>query len=337
MRKLACLVAALLAAQAPAPQDDRQFEDYKVNSRLRLPFRGEWKVVQGVRDDPVDEFHAPAAQGQRRSRFPVELTLERNGARYQGDGTKLEDYYAYGQEIIAPAGGVVLQAFDGSDDNPPGVLPQMPSPDELRKMAEQARAPGQPGGMQIRMPRANVVSIDHENGEMSVFLHIQKGSLQVKHGDSVRAGKVLARVGNSGMSKAPHLHYQLVRIPDEADDPAAHAAFVARIQMSNTAGGPSGGSPMIFQRGEGPPPGAAGGGPVIIGPGGGGRVETTPEGKQVVRTPDGRTIELPSGGMRMMPGPGQPLLPARFRDYFADGQLVRNGEPVKGQVLKPKD
>jgi murein DD-endopeptidase MepM/ murein hydrolase activator NlpD len=40
--------------------------------------------------------------------------------------------------------------------------------------------------------------------------HLQPGSLQVKLGDKVKAGQVLARLGNSGNSDAPHLHFQLM-------------------------------------------------------------------------------------------------------------------------------
>jgi murein DD-endopeptidase MepM/ murein hydrolase activator NlpD len=38
---------------------------------------------------------------------------------------------------------------------------------------------------------------------------LQPGSLLVKQGDRVRRGQPLARVGNSGDARAPHLHFQV--------------------------------------------------------------------------------------------------------------------------------
>jgi murein DD-endopeptidase MepM/ murein hydrolase activator NlpD len=58
------------------------------------------------------------------------------------------------------------------------------------------------------------VVIDHGNGEFSLVGHLMHESLQVKVGDHVKAGQLLARTGNSGMSSEPHIHFQLM---DKAD------------------------------------------------------------------------------------------------------------------------
>ena len=39
-----------------------------------------------------------------------------------------------------------------------------------------------------------------------MYAHVRKGSAKVKVGDVVRAGDVLAEVGNAGFSTEPHLH-----------------------------------------------------------------------------------------------------------------------------------
>jgi murein DD-endopeptidase MepM/ murein hydrolase activator NlpD len=59
----------------------------------------------------------------------------------------------------------------------------------------------------------NNVIIDHGNGEFSFCAHMKMGSVQVKTGDSVKAGQVIGLLGNSGNSDAPHLHYQLMAGP----------------------------------------------------------------------------------------------------------------------------
>lgn len=54
----------------------------------------------------------------------------------------------------------------------------------------------------------------HAHGEYSFYAHLIPGSLQVRLGDSVRQGQVLAHLGNSGNSDALHLHFQLMDGPD---------------------------------------------------------------------------------------------------------------------------
>ena len=51
--------------------------------------------------------------------------------------------------------------------------------------------------------------IDHGNSEYSVLMHMQTGSVTVNVGDHVVSGQVVGKLGNSGDSFGPHLHYQL--------------------------------------------------------------------------------------------------------------------------------
>lgn len=39
--------------------------------------------------------------------------------------------------------------------------------------------------------------------------HMQQGSVTVKPGERLAAGQVIGKLGNSGNSFGPHLHYQL--------------------------------------------------------------------------------------------------------------------------------
>jgi murein DD-endopeptidase MepM/ murein hydrolase activator NlpD len=55
----------------------------------------------------------------------------------------------------------------------------------------------------------NYVILDLGRGQFAVYAHLQPGSLKVKFGDHVNAGQLLALLGNSGNSDAPHLHFQL--------------------------------------------------------------------------------------------------------------------------------
>jgi len=55
--------------------------------------------------------------------------------------------------------------------------------------------------------RGSRITIDHGNGYKTFYAHL--GDILVKQGERVRRGAVIARVGNSGLSFAPHLHYEV--------------------------------------------------------------------------------------------------------------------------------
>ncbi len=60
------------------------------------------------------------------------------------------------------------------------------------------------------------LKIQHENDIMTVYCHCKE--LKVKKGDNVKAGQLIATVGNTGSSTGPHLHYEL-RIKNVSYDP----------------------------------------------------------------------------------------------------------------------
>ena len=106
-----------------------------------------------------------------------------------------ESFIGWGQEIIAPAGGVVTYARNDVPDQP-GTHAVDES--AFRDQTEPVWASA-----------GNTVVIDHGTGEYSVLCHMQQGSVQVGRGDRVARGQVIGRLGNSGNSFGPHLHYHL--------------------------------------------------------------------------------------------------------------------------------
>ena len=57
----------------------------------------------------------------------------------------------------------------------------------------------------------NHVIISRPDGTCVVLGHLRRGSVAVSEGETVRAGQVLGRVGNSGCTERPHLHMQAMR------------------------------------------------------------------------------------------------------------------------------
>jgi murein DD-endopeptidase MepM/ murein hydrolase activator NlpD len=62
----------------------------------------------------------------------------------------------------------------------------------------------------------NMVELDHGNGLATRYGHMSE--VLVSEGQEVKAGAVLGRIGSTGRSTGPHLHYE-VRINDEPVDP----------------------------------------------------------------------------------------------------------------------
>ena len=104
-----------------------------------------------------------------------------------------------GVDVLAAAPGRVARLRDGVQDI-------------------SIRAPGAPSvaGQEC----GNGVVVDHGDGWETQYCHVARGSVRVKVGDMVTAGQPLARVGLSGDTEFPHLHFT-VRHAGQIVDPFA--------------------------------------------------------------------------------------------------------------------
>lgn len=60
-------------------------------------------------------------------------------------------------------------------------------------------------------PDVNYITLEHNNGELSEYLHLAKGSAVVNVGQTVRTGHILAKTGLSGWLYSPHLHFMVYK------------------------------------------------------------------------------------------------------------------------------
>ena len=77
-----------------------------------------------------------------------------------------------------------------------------------------------------------MVEIDHGNGLSTRYAHLSTAA--VTDGIKVTAGTVIGRVGTSGRSTGPHLHYE-VRIYGEAVDPQKYLRAGLRLSETRSA------------------------------------------------------------------------------------------------------
>lgn len=116
------------------------------------------------------------------------------------ENMEAEDHIVFGKEVFAIADGEVVDCYHRFPVTSSWVW-------EERKLYfdEYGALPSQCG---------NYVTIKHSNGEYSFYGHMIMGSVGVNIGDKVKQGQVIGKVGHTGMSNCPHLHFQLMDGPD---------------------------------------------------------------------------------------------------------------------------
>lgn len=133
-------------------------------------------------------------------RFAIDWKqMNEAGSFYDGDKTSNESYVDYGSEIIAVADGTISATLDTLDANVPGVLP--------------ATDPVLGPQITVENVDGNHIVEDIGGGAYAFYAHLQKGSLVVKPGDTVKKGQVIAKLGNTGNSNASHMHFHLMNGP----------------------------------------------------------------------------------------------------------------------------
>ncbi len=55
--------------------------------------------------------------------------------------------------------------------------------------------------------KANYIRLRHDDGTMTVYVHLKANSQTVKNGQRVKAGDIIALSGNTGYTTGPHLHF----------------------------------------------------------------------------------------------------------------------------------
>lgn len=71
----------------------------------------------------------------------------------------------------------------------------------------------------VRMIAGNYVIIQYAERVFAALCHLRMGSVAVASGQRVNTGELLGRVGHSGNSYMPHLHFQLM---DHLDIAVSH-------------------------------------------------------------------------------------------------------------------
>jgi hypothetical protein len=86
-------------------------ESYEQSVDYRLPFDGEWTVVNG---SPEQEYSHSWIYPNQRYAYDFLITDEDARSKSEGAEPRVGEYYCYDEPVLAPADGVVVDAFDAA-------------------------------------------------------------------------------------------------------------------------------------------------------------------------------------------------------------------------------
>lgn len=177
---------------------------------VEFPLRGEW-LSPNTPGTKVPS-HGTNQLGTRYAYDFIQVDWNRIGTpayrvgvmQYLFSGVKLSDYYCWGQEVYSPCDGIVVVAEDGYAEN-----------EKTNLLADMSNAYKNahyfdPEKDDIQSVAGNYVIIKYSENVYAALCHLQTGSVQVSVGQMIKKGEVIGRVGHSGNSFAPHLHFQLM-------------------------------------------------------------------------------------------------------------------------------
>jgi hypothetical protein len=164
---------------------------------IKPPVRGEgWLVTTACCKPNVHRDLRIAIDGVRietAETLAIDWAKVKNDRIFDGDGSKVEQHYAFGEEVFAVADGTVVSIQDGKPETTPNIPMKPATKDDY-------------GGNHVILKIAPNV--------FALYEHLHPGSLTVKVGDVVKAGAPLAKIGNTGPSLGPHLHFSISDKPD---------------------------------------------------------------------------------------------------------------------------
>jgi murein DD-endopeptidase MepM/ murein hydrolase activator NlpD len=194
---------------------------------VELPLRGEWSIQRS----PADRIpsHGTDLLGQRyafdfvRPDHRRGLHLHPAGAlRASLFGQRTRDYYGWGQPVYAAFDGVVVAAVD-----------RVPERARVHLAGELVHTLRTTVGFDPARDGVDAVAGNHVIVQgadaCAVFAHLAPGTVSVTTGQRVSAGELIGRVGHTGNSTAPHLHFHLMDSADPLRAKGIPCAFEAYL------------------------------------------------------------------------------------------------------------
>lgn len=160
------------------------------------PLKGEhWMAINGPSNTSKHRLAHVTAHGITHypERYAIDfMQFGADGNYYKDNPNKNENYYSYDAPLYAVADGKVVDVLDGIPDNAPL---------------------GRDYPITLSNIAGNYVIIDLGNHKYAFYAHLIPNSVKVHKGDRVSKGQIIGKLGNSGNSDAPHLHFHIIDKP----------------------------------------------------------------------------------------------------------------------------
>ncbi|MDD7967386.1 M23 family metallopeptidase [Actinomycetospora lemnae] len=133
-------------------------------------------------------------------RFAIDyVQADASGRMLVGPATDMASYPYHGADVLAVADGPVVGLVSDLPEQPPGA---------------------NPSGLTLQQYGGNHVVQDLGGGRYAFYAHLQPGNpMGLAIGQQLRRGQVIGKLGNSGNTSAPHLHFHVM---DRTDPLAAN-------------------------------------------------------------------------------------------------------------------
>ena len=208
---------------------------YVQKNVYRYPLRGAWLNAVGP---GFSEPHRWAPNEE----FAMDIIrVGASGKSFKGNGSRLSDYYGRGQDVVAAADGVVVAVEARQPESSSRLRQPGESAEDFMKRTvaeQQTLLKNGPAGV-----AGNYVVIRHAGGEHSHYAHLAAHGVRVTVGANVKQGDTIARLGSTGNSTEPHLHFGVADGPD----PLYARSLPVRFSGITTADGPQ--EPVHLQSG----------------------------------------------------------------------------------------